>query len=222
MNKNFWTWFATVEPALAKRGVTFRKMFEYLDQVTGPVVIVETGCARQVDNWTGDGQSTVMFDQYINHRNDGSIVYTVDISHDSVEYCCSRVGKLTEVYHDDSVHFLGELAGHLTKLDKNINLLYLDSYDVDFDYWFPSAAHHLKEIATIMPAIAPDTLVVVDDCPPSVDIIPEADVTKPAGVMKHRIGGKGRLVDELARAVGAELFFSYYQVGWTNFNKWRK
>lgn len=219
---NFWTWFKTVEPALAHRGVTFRKMFEYLDQVKGPVVIVETGCARQVDNWTGDGQSTVMFDRYINERKDGSTVTTVDISADSVNYCRSRVSNLTEVNQDDSVHFLSELVGRLGTAGKTINLLYLDSFDVDFDYWFPSAAHHLKEMATIMPAVGADTLVVVDDCPPSVDIIPKENTQEPAGVMNYRIGGKGRLVDELARAVGAELYFSYYQVGWTKFNKWKK
>ena len=219
---NFWPWFKTVEPALAHRGVTFRKMFEYLDQVKGPVIIVETGCARQVDNWTGDGQSTVMFDRYVNERMDGSVVTTVDISSDSVDYCLSRVSKLTTVIQDDSVHFLSELVGRINTSGKTINLLYLDSFDVDFDYWFPSAAHHLKEMATIMPAVGPETLVVVDDCPPSVDIIPKENTQEPAGVMSYRIGGKGRLVDELARAVGAELFFSYYQVGWTKFNKWKK
>ena len=70
MNMNqhnqFWEFFnKTAAPELALREKTFRRIFQYLDLIDGPVIIVETGCARLKDNWAGDGQSTLMFDNYI-------------------------------------------------------------------------------------------------------------------------------------------------------------
>jgi hypothetical protein len=52
-------------------------------------------------------------------------------------------------------------------LDKKhkISLLYLDSFDVNWDYPLESSAHHLKELTPSMPYINKNTLVVVDDAP---------------------------------------------------------
>ena len=52
---------------LGKRRDTFQKIFEYLGSLNKKdVTILETGIARQENNWQGDGMSTLMFDKYIN------------------------------------------------------------------------------------------------------------------------------------------------------------
>jgi hypothetical protein len=207
--KKFWKYYETVVPVLNRRESTFRKMFEYLDKCQGPITIIETGCARTL----ADGHSTVLFDRYVNDREDGSCVYSVDLNQQTVESCRTMVGPRTTVTISDSVVYLHQLAKQLLDSNTAINLLYLDSYDIDWEYWYPSAAHHLKELLAVHPAIDAETLVVVDDCPGS-------------GLMIHNgknydiisnpiIGGKGRLIADYARAIGAKTEFASYQAGWT-------
>lgn len=213
----FWRYFESqAAPRLAVREPTFRKVFEYLDARPGPLTIVETGCARQADNWAGDGQSTVLFDQYIRARDQVSECMTVDINPSSVQACRQLVSSRVAVTEDDSVHFLWELSRDLDAQDRTIDLLYLDSFDLDMVHWTPSAIHHLKELTAAMRCIDEHTLVVVDDCPLSGSFIPGPD----GGYQllgNPRIGGKGRLVAEFAEACGAHLEFAQYQAGWTGF-----
>ena len=102
-------------------------------------------------------------------------------------------------------------------------MFYLDSFDVDWRYVYPSAAHHLKELASIARLLHEDTLVVVDDSP-AFGNLTQAD-NEPKKMWKildspaPSIGGKGFLVHEYARHVGAKVFFSHYQTAWKGFNK---
>ena len=120
-----------------------------------------------------------------------------------------------EVHTEDSVLFLSKLAAQFRATGASIDLLYLDSFDLDWDNPAPSAAHHLKELAAISPVIRTDTLVVVDDAPCSsflmIDDRQQATLVRPPTV-----SGKGLLVAEYAAAVNATLQFSHYQVAWTN------
>ena len=100
----------------------------------------------------------------------------------------------------------------------HINLLYLDSYDVDYNYWYPSAAHHLKELTAAWRAIDTSTLVVVDDCPMSANLVAGADGQFQLDrFYKPIVGGKGRLVAEFAEEVEAKMVFSHYQHAWNGF-----
>ena len=217
MNRNFWEFFDKVAaPQLAHREKTFRRIFQYLDQSDGPIQIVETGCARLENNWAGDGQSTVLFDKYINSHDIKSQVLTVDISSQNVIECQRLVSKRTVVTNDDSVHFLAKLAVNFQENNQFISLLYLDSFDLDVDYWFQSAAHHLKELTSVMRCIDNRTLVVVDDCPLNANFVPTSN-DQIAFIGNPSVGGKGRLVAEYAKAVGAKVEFAEYQAGWTGF-----
>ena len=119
--QDFWKYFEKeAEPKLEKRAKTFRLMFEYLDQQSGPILIIETGVARQPDNWAGDGQSTVLFDRYVTARGPDSHVHAVDISADSVVACRGMVGNQTTVHLQDSVKFLDELARDADGLRPNL------------------------------------------------------------------------------------------------------
>ena len=108
-------------------------------------------------------------------------------------------------------------------------LFYLDSFDLDWRYPYPSAAHHLKELTAINRILHKDTMVVVDDSPASANITQtdKADQNNKSDNWKillspspaPTIGGKGFLVHEYASHVGAQLIFSHYQAAWKGFNK---
>jgi hypothetical protein len=207
---DFWKYFEQeAEPRLDKRAKTFRQIFEYLDQQSGPILIIETGVVRQPDNWAGDGQSTVMFDRYVTARGSDSHVHAVDINADSVTACRSMVGDQTTVHLQDSVKFLDDLARSADSARPN--LVYLDSYDLDWDYWFASATHCLKEFAAITPLLNPNTLLVVDDSPPVTHILASGEQTI---IAPAKIAGKGRLLAEYADQIGVAPYFAQYQAGW--------
>lgn len=213
--KLFWEYFDSVAaPRLAYREITFRKIFEYLDQIEGPIVIVETGCVRSAGNWDGDGQSTLLFDKYISARDEDSICYTVDISPISVQECKYLVSDRVVVTQDDSVHYLHALSQQLQAENKTIDFVYLDSFDLDKVYWQPSAIHHLKELLAVKDSINEKTLVVVDDCPMQAHYV-SSGAAMINTIEPPVIGGKGRLIAEYAQSIGAKLEFAQYQAGWT-------
>jgi len=216
-NGAFWDYFNNdAGPKLAHRETTFRKIFEYLDTLKGPVTIVETGCCRTAGNWAGDGQSTILFDKYICNRDNESICYTVDINEAAVENCTNLVSSRVHVKLSDSVFFLNELSKAFKAENKLISFAYLDSFDVDWVHWQPSAIHHLKELVALKPIINENTLVVVDDCPFSGNFIVTTDQALQA-IGAISVGGKGRLINEYAEAVGAQRLFASYQAGWIGF-----
>jgi hypothetical protein len=182
-------YFTEVKPKLGARARGFEKIFAYLDETTNPTII-ETGTYREENNFTGDGCSTLLFDNYVNDR--GGNVISIDIDPKACALASANTSNLTEVVECDSVEFLGTLRGDVT-------LLYLDSYNIQnwHDDWAP-AAHHLKELFAAKDIIQHDTLIVIDDN------------------IKHegKRLGKGRLVYELMESLGIEPFLDDYQVGW--------
>jgi hypothetical protein len=150
-----------------------------------------------------------MFDRYVTARGPDSLVHAVDISTDSVTACRAMVGDQTTVHLQDSVKFLNELARGAEVLRPN--LVYLDSYDLDWDYWFASAAHCIKEFAAITPLLNSNTLLVTDDSPPVTHILASGEQTV---IAPAKIAGKGRLLAEYADQIGVAPYFAQYQAGW--------
>jgi hypothetical protein len=213
----FWKFFNEYAGnRLGKREKTFRNIFWYLDQIAHPLIIVETGCARIAGNWEGDGQSTVLFDKYISFRDSESVLYSVDVDPNSVAEARKLVSHRVQLSQDDSVRFLRQLSSQLLEKGKTIDMLYLDSFDLDRVYWYPSAIHHLKELCAAMRSIRKDTLVAVDDSPFDGLFVPGLQ-NQIHFVENPSIGGKGRLIAEFAAACGAKLEFSGYQAAWTGF-----
>ena len=118
------------------------------------VHIVETGCARQADNWSGDGQSTQIWN-WIVERTGGTVV-SFDLDQRAVDYAKS-VAPLVDVRCVDSIIGLRSLPD-LEKTD----LLYLDSFDLDDG--IASATHHLAELASVYDRLPSGCLIAVDDC----------------------------------------------------------
>ena len=105
---DFWNWFREIEPQLGNRRKSYAKIFEYLDGFKRPVTIIETGCARKDNDFTGDGNSTVIFDHYVRER--GGAVLSVDINLKAVKHCRTLVGSQVKIHCGDSVEFLASLA----------------------------------------------------------------------------------------------------------------
>ena len=227
-SSNFYKWFNSIATKLGHREISFRKIFKYLDALSAPIIIVETGCLRDPDNFL-DGQSTLLFDKYTLSRGEKSKVYTVDKNSKSTKVCQQVVSKNVEISTDDSVRYLCNLAHKFFTNKTKVSMFYLDSFDLDWRYPYPSAAHHLKELTAISKILYEDTLVVIDDSPANANITQtdktnqneENDSWKILSLPSPppTIGGKGFLVHEYASQVGAKMVFSHYQAAWNKFNR---
>ena len=70
MTRTWDDYFKPIKSKLGARQHTFQKIFKYLDECSNPVII-ETGTYREENNYTGDGCSTLLFDNYIDIRVEG-------------------------------------------------------------------------------------------------------------------------------------------------------
>lgn len=136
---------------LGKRHDAFAQLCELMPDKCH---IVETGTVRQVGNWEGDGQSTIVWNDLAAGRN-GSVI-TIDID---------PVGKalVAELRLDLTTAITGDSLEILPTLTKSIDLLYLDSFDIDFSNPQPAADHHLLELHAALPLLHPGSIVAVDD-----------------------------------------------------------
>ena len=132
----------------------FKTIADYLLAKQEPVHIVETGCARQVDNWCGDGQSTQVWN-WIVSRTGGSIT-SFDINPSAVAYAKS-VAPLADIHCIDSVQGLRQMPN-----PERIDFLYLDSFDLTAGIESPT--HHLAELTSIYPRLKSGCVIAVDDC----------------------------------------------------------
>ena len=90
-----------------RRWQAFVFIADALAELRRPIGIVETGCLRQIGNWAGDGQSTVVWDWLI--KQHGGYGHSYDISAESVAAARSAVSTL-QVHQQDSVEALGRLT----------------------------------------------------------------------------------------------------------------
>lgn len=177
---------------LGHRADTFRIAFQALmrkPHLAAPV-IAETGCLRDLGNWAGDGQSTFLFDCFAQTTH--GLVYSVDTSAEAVATARSVTSDRTQVALGDSVSFL---AGRLWPID----LLYLDSLDLDINQEVATATHHLFELTAAMRHLQPGSIVIIDD------------TTRNA---ESKWFGKGRLVSDYLGRIGATLLAEGSQAVW--------
>ena len=202
---SFWSWFDNeISQCLQDREISFRKIFQELDLVDGLITIVETGCARQFGNWSGDGQSTLLFDRYVSER--GGHVWSIDIDSNAVAICQKQVSEHVTMVQSDSVKFLHQLSREFVESGRRIDLCYLDSFDLDWQNHLPSSLHHLKELCAIRPALNSNTLIVVDDSPAGTHMGPI--------ICNQMVIGKGQLVAQYAEHMGIQPYFLHYQTAW--------
>ena len=103
---NFFKWLEDILPKLEKRAVSIKKIIDYLETLPSPIFILETGCLRKENSFAGDGQSTLIFDNYIQYRGKGSKIFSVDINELNVRACKDTVSKYVHVECSDSIKFI--------------------------------------------------------------------------------------------------------------------
>jgi hypothetical protein len=188
--------FETVmAPRLGKRAATYRAAYRHLlARRSRDVTILETGCLRSAGNWSGDGQSTLQFEHLVRAR--GGTVLSIDSSPVSVaiaRFLCPGVCFVLS----DSVRFLQFLSTRASGLI--VDLLHLDSMDIDLADSQRSAEHHLRELTAAWPLLRSGSLVLIDDhdCPTG----------------RGRVS-KSVLANEWLAAQGATKIAEDYQIVW--------
>ena len=144
-------------PGLYQRAEGFNLMFAYLESLNQDQYhIVETGTLRNPGNWK-DGQSARLFTEFVEYHN-GS-VRSVDIDPTAVDAAQNSIqsDRFKSICMDSALYLA-------TQSDLNqVDLFYLDSYDVKWDNDHNSATHHLKEFQVIEPQLKSGAMVVIDD-----------------------------------------------------------
>lgn len=183
----------TAHPVFADRYNGFRKIFETLlnegrrTSLSGNkegFTIVETGTLRKKDQWT-DGQSSLLFFEFLSFF--GGELVSIDTDRFALETCEEVLRDTVGLDKAKLTTICGDSVAELEKIDRPVDLFYLDSYDLDPINPFPSMAHHLKELASVgrIRAKSPGLIVAVDD--------------------NFEGGGKGTLVREWALTIGKEI-----------------
>jgi hypothetical protein len=185
--------------------------FEYLQNLNRPVCIVETGCVRdtRIDAFTTEGQSTVLFDKF-SESVLGTVIHSVDINDSNVETCKSLVSDRVQVHTSDSVNFLRNECSKLIQPFTSIDLLYLDSYDVDMENAHDAAIHCMNELFAASHLITENTLILIDDSPATASII-EGSYKR---ITPFVTNGKGKYVASYMQSIGRTPFIKGFQIAW--------
>jgi hypothetical protein len=180
-------------PLLGKRAEGFKLLFARLGEISRKPLIIETGALRLPANWEGDGQSTFMFDLFVRQRH--GTFYSIDINPTSIQTARRTCSSTTNLINNDSIFALNTLSETMRGIE--LDLLYLDSFDLDVVDPMPSAIHHALELLAARPLISAGTMICVDDYA--------------AG---DTPGGKGLIIEMFLRSVRAVELYSGYQKIW--------
>jgi hypothetical protein len=175
-----------------QRGDGFLLMFQKLLANNKPQYkIIETGTLRNPGNWK-DGQSAQLFTEFV--KQHGGTVRSVDIDATAVDTANKFVVSDQFSSHcSDSVKFLQQQSDL-----HEVDLFYLDSWDVKWENDHDSAEHHLKEFMAIEPHLKPGTVVAIDDN---------------SRFLKNNCRtGKGRRIVEYLESKGKQPIYDAYQI----------
>jgi len=166
----------------------FKSMQEAISALGGrPSWIVETGSSA----WGPD--SSRLFDSYV--ATFGGRFWSVDLRLEPMLKLRKYMSKSSSMSCDDSVRFLKRWVDKYSS--HRVDLVYLDSFDLDISDPMPAAIHALKEFLAIAPALRDGSLLLVDDTPASGDWSP-APFRESAAEFQATHGivpGKGMLID---------------------------
>jgi len=132
--------------------LTFFKLFEEMKFLKNPIIL-ESGIASFGTN------STYLFNEYV--RKYGGFFWSVDINENLVNIHKGNMCPATQLVCDDSISFFKKWSNE----NNEANVIYLDSYDLDFYKPYPSAEHGLGEYNALKKVIKKNTLLLIDDTP---------------------------------------------------------
>jgi len=133
--------------------LTFKELFKNMLEIKEPIIL-ESGISSYGIN------STHLFNEYV--RKYGGQFWSCDINPELVNKYRGDMCPGSKLICDDSVSFFSNwsLSG-----SPSPDVIYLDSYDLDFYNPEPSAEHCLKEYNAILPSVKRNTLLLIDDTP---------------------------------------------------------
>lgn len=134
--------------------LTFKELFKNMLELKEPIIL-ETGIASAGTN------STYLFNEYI--KKYGGQFWSVDISEHLVNIHQGNMCPATKLVCSDSVVFLNTWVKNNN--DKKVDVVYLDSYDLDWYNYHDSAVHGLKEYTALLPSLKKGSLLLIDDTP---------------------------------------------------------
>lgn len=134
--------------------LTFKELFKQMISIKNPIIL-ETGIA------SAGTLSTYLFNEYI--RKYGGRLWSVDNNPELVAQHMGNMCPASSLVCDDSVEFLQSWV--IDNPDLKANIIYLDSYDLDWYNPQPAAEHGLNEYKAVLPAITNGTLLLIDDTP---------------------------------------------------------
>ena len=170
-----------------------------------PAIVLETGSSAWGTN------STCLWDSYV--QEFGGRVWSVDLRRTPSRQLRSKVSPATTLVADDSVAFLERWARN--NRGESVNLVYLDSWDLDAQSPMPAALHCLREYEAIRHFLRAGALLLVDDTPGTEEWL-TTDIRSEALAYRESTGlwpGKGMLLDlVLAQHPGVTKLHHRYQV----------
>lgn len=134
--------------------LTFKKLFENMASLKEPIIL-ESGIASR------GTQSTYLFNEVV--RKYGGRFWSVDNDPGLVATHMGNMCPGTQLVCNDSVAFFREWTK--SNQSQSPDVIYLDSYDLDFYNPEPSGQHGLAEYHALVPAIKKNTLLLIDDTP---------------------------------------------------------
>ena len=174
----------------------------------------ELNCSHPVIFETGTSaygvDSSRLFDQ-VAHKFDGTFI-SVDINPAARRALFLQHSRKSKFYISDSVEFIEE---QLPQLIEKIDFCYLDSWDVDWDHPLASASHGLKEFQAVRHFLRKGSVLVVDDTPISINLIPEKSRAKAKAFLEEHgvLPGKGAFIlQELLQTEFADVLFHNFNL----------
>jgi hypothetical protein len=112
----------------------------------------------------------------------------------------------------DSVQFLNSFSKIAP--DKSVDLIYLDSWDVDWNNPFASAEHGKKELVAIRPLLRTGVIIVIDDTPASMKWIPSSDqdVATKFKIEYGVLPGKGAFYNQALKGIDFKIIHHDYNL----------
>ena len=172
------------------------KIYSHFVLLNKPINILETGCGHSPITKTS-ASMTYIFAKIIKNLKGGSLL-TVDLNKDNLNKC----KEITKDFSDIIDYRLGDSVEILRNLNedfiKSLDLIILDSYDLNLFDPNPSAIHHLQELLALYNRINKNCLIAIDD-----NFLPGTwvdwiwnDGRKERFETKEKIIGKGMYCDD--------------------------
>lgn len=166
--------------------------------------IIETGTSAYGTD------SSRLFDSYV--RNFGGNFYTVDIHPYPSKRLRFAKSKKTHFFVMDSTDFLENFSRITSEM--SADLIYLDSWDVDWGNPLASAEHGRKELIAIRTLLRTGTIIVVDDTPVSMKWIPSSsqDIATEFEIEFGVLPGKGAFYNQALQGINFTVIHHDYNL----------